>query len=119
MQAFKRKLSASTSGRGVKVVATASVGTTIHTAGTTVTTAGAYDEIWLWAYNSDTVGRLLTIQFGGTTAVDDDVKLTIPPQVGWVAVVPGFLLQNTLVVAAYAATANVVTLQGFVNQMTP
>src|SRR3954464_7891255 len=74
----KEKLSGSTDARGIKIVAIASAGTTIHTAHAT-----AMDEIYLWAYNSDTtVSRLLTIQFGGTTSVDDDIKASIPPQQG-------------------------------------
>ena len=113
-QIGKRKLSGSTDGRGILVVATASAGTTIHTAGTSVT-AGVFDEVWLYAYNSDTVGRTLTIQFGGTTAINDDIKLLINPQAGLVCVIPGLILQNASIVRAYANAASVITIQGFVN----
>lgn len=112
--ALKRKLTGSTDGRGIKVVATGSAGTTIHTA-VAGTTTGTYDEIWLWAYNSDTVERLLTIQFGGTSTPDDDIKVSIPPQQGLVEVVPGLILQNGDVVKAYAAAANVVIIFGHVH----
>jgi len=115
--AVKRKLSASTDGRGIKVVATSSAGTTIHTA-VSGTTAGTYDEVWLFAYNSDSVPRLLTVQQGGTTSPDDDIKVTIPSQAGLQLVVPGLPLQNGSVVKAYAAAANVITIQGFVNAIT-
>lgn len=115
--AVKRKLSGSTDGRGIKVVATASAGTTIHTS-VSGTTDGTYHELWLWAYNSDTVYRLLTIQQGGTTSPDDDIKVSIAPQAGLVLVVPGLILQNGAVVKAYADAANVVTIQGFVNSIT-
>lgn len=115
--AVKRKLSGSTDGRGVKVVATASAGTTIHTA-VAGTTAGTFDEIWLWAYNSSTSSVLLTIQFGGTSSPDDDIKQTIPHQSGMVIVVPGFILQNGSVVKAYASVANVIIMNGFVNAIT-
>ncbi len=111
----KIKLSGSTDGRGIKVVATASSGTTIHTA--TASTTTGWDEVWLWAYNSDTVTRLLTIQQGGTTSPDDDIKVTIPPQAGLVLVVSGLILQNSSVVRAYAAAANVITIQGYVNRI--
>jgi hypothetical protein len=111
----KIKLSGSTDGRGIKVVATTSPGTTIHTA-TSSTTTG-WDEVWLYAYNSDTVSRLLTIQQGGTTSPDDDIKVTIPPQSGLVLVVSGLILQNSSVVRAYAAAANVITIQGYVNRI--
>ena len=115
--AVKRKLSGSTDGRGIKVAATASAGTTIHTA-VAGTTAGTFDEVWLYAYNSDSVARLLTIEFGGTTAPDDTIKVSVASQSGLMLVVPGLILQNGSVVKAYAAAANVVTIQGFVNAIT-
>jgi len=111
----KEKLSASTNGRGIKVAATASTGTTIHQTGT-----GNKDEVWLYAYNSASTPQLLTIQFGGTTTVDDDIKLNIPAQSGLTLVVPGLTLVpsgSALTVAAYAATTNVVTIQGYVNRI--
>lgn len=115
--AVKRKLSGSTDGLGIKVVATASSGTTIHTA-VAGTTAGTFDEIWLYAYNSDSVDRLLTIQFGGTATPDDDIKVTVPAQLGVSLIVPGLILQNASVVRAYAASANVIIIYGFVNSIT-
>lgn len=120
MATFTREiLSGSTNGRGIKVVATASTGTTIHATGTS---ASVYDEVWLYAYNSDTTARLLTVQFGGTTTVDDDIKITIPSQVGLTLVVPGLSLRGTgaaaTTVYAYAATTNVITIQGYVNRIT-
>lgn len=115
--AVKRKLSASTNGRGIKVVATATAGTSLHTA-VAGTTAGTYDEIWLYAYNSDTVDRILTIEFGGVTVPDDNIVLTIPSKFGLVLVTPGLILQNGVAVAAFASAANVVTIYGFVNAMT-
>lgn len=115
--AYKRKLSGSTDGRGIKVAATATPGTLIHTA-VTGTTAGTFDEIWLYAYNSDATDRLLTIEFGGVTVPDDHVKVTIPSLQGTVLVVPGFVLQNGILVRAFAATANVIVISGYVNTIT-
>jgi hypothetical protein len=112
MAITKEYLSASTTGKQIKVVATASAGTTIHTADAT-----AKDEIWLYAYNSDTVTRLLTIQWGGTTSPDDDLKVPIPSQSGDILVISGKILGNSLVVKAYAAAANVIMLSGFVNRI--
>ena len=111
----KEKLSASTNGRGIKIAATASAGTTVHQTGT-----GNKDEVWLYAYNSASTPTLITVQFGGTTAVDDDVKLTIPAQSGLTLVLPGLTLipsGSALTVAVYAATTNVVTIQGYVNRI--
>lgn len=111
-------LSGSTQGKGIKVVATASTGTTIHATGTSSTTE---DEVWLYAYNSDTAARLLTIQFGGTTSPDNDIKVTIPSQSGLTLVVPGLVLTGTGAAAntvyAYASAANVVTISGYVNRI--
>ena len=73
----KVKLSGGTDGRNIKVVATATLGTTIHTAH-----ASALDEIWLWAVNSDTTARKLTIEFGGVTVPDDLIEFTVPAEDG-------------------------------------
>lgn len=116
----KQKLSGSTNGRGVKVAATATPGTTIHDTGTSSTTL---DELWLWAVNSDTTARKLTIELGGTTAPDDLIEVTIPPEQGLLLVVPGLSLTGTGAAAtsikAFAASANVVMLHGYVNRIVP
>lgn len=113
----KRKLSGSTDGKQIKVVATGDPGTTVHTA-VAGTTAGTYDEIWLWAVNSDSVSRLLTIEFGSNASPDDMIQVSIPSQSGYTLVVPGLILQNGSVVKAFAAAANVVLVGGFVNAIT-
>lgn len=114
----KIALSGSTQGKPVKVVATASTGTTIHATGTSSSTI---DEVWLYAYNSDTGPVLLTIQYGGTTSPDNDIKITIPPQSGLTLVVAGLILTGTGAAAntvyAYAATTNVITISGYVNRI--
>lgn len=108
----KNKLSGSTNGKSIKVVATASTGTTLHTA---VSGTSSFDEIWLYAYNAHTADVLLTIQFGGTATPDDDIKVTIPFQQGRFLVCDGRLLNNSNVVRAYAGTANVIIIDGFIN----
>lgn len=113
----KRKLSGSTDGKPIKVVQTATAGDTIHTA-VAGTTAGTYDEIWLYAYNGHTAPVQLTIEFGGATVPDQNIVLTIAAKSGLVLVVPGLILQNGMVVKAFAATANVITISGFVNSIT-
>jgi hypothetical protein len=115
--ARKRKLSGSTDGKPIKVVQTATAGTTIHTA-VAGTTAGTFDEIWLWCYNGDTANRTLTIEFGGATVPDQNIVVTIPFKEGLFPVVPGLILQNGMVVAAFASAANVLVLSGFVNSIT-
>ena len=110
-------LSGSTDGRAIKVAATSSPGTTIHTGSAT---AATIDEVWLYAYNSSASAVVLTIQWGSTSTPDDDIKLSIPATSGLTLVVPGLLIKGNatpLVVRAYAATTNVVTVSGYVNRI--
>ena len=111
----KQKLSGSTNGKNIKVAATATAGTTIHAA---VTGTSDMDEIWLYACNTDGSDRKLTIEYGGATAPDELTEITLTAEAGWVLVCPGLLLQNDLVVKAFAAAANVVNINGFVNRIT-
>ena len=114
----KEKLSASTDGRAVKVVATATAGTTIHTGSSTAST---YDEVWLYAQNTSTSAVKLTVEWGGTTSPDDLIELTVQPEAGLVTIAPGLLIKGNatpLVIRAFAATANVITMHGFVNRIT-
>jgi hypothetical protein len=115
--ALKRKLSGSTDGLAIKVVQTGTAGDTIHSA-VAGTTAGTFHEIWLWAYNGHTADVVLTIEFGGASVPDQNIVVTIPFKSGLVPVVPGFILQNGMVVKCFAATANVITINGFVNAIT-
>jgi hypothetical protein len=115
--AVKRLLSSSTDGKAIKIAATATAGTAIHTA-VAGTTPGTYDEVWLWAFNSSAAAVVLTVEFGGATAPDQNIVISIPSKAGWTGVVPGLILQNGATVAAFAATTNVITVSGFVNSMT-
>ena len=113
----KNHLSASTNGRLIKVAATATAGTTIHTG---PTNTAHFHEVWIYAVNSDTVARKLTIEWGGTSSPDDLIEQTIQPESGLVLLVPGFVLKGNataLVVRAFAETANVVSVGGFVNEI--
>ena len=115
--AVKRKLSGSIDGKAIKVVQTATPGDTIHTA-VAGTTPGTFDEIWLWAYNGHTGDVVLTLEWGGVEVPDQNIILTIPTKVGLYPVVPGLILQNGMVVRAYANIANGITLSGYVNYIT-
>ena len=115
--AVKRKLSGSTDGKAIKVAATATAGTTIHTA-VAGTTAGTFDEIWLWAYNGHTSDVVLTLEWGGVTVPDQNIIMTIPTKQGLTLVVPGFILQNGMVVGAFAGTTNVITITGYAHAIT-
>jgi hypothetical protein len=113
----KRHLSGGSHGRNIKVAATATPGTTVHTA-VAGTTDGTYDEVWLYACNSSTSPVKITIEFGGTTSPDDTIEVTIRPECGFVNVIPGLPLRNGGVVRAFAGTTNVLLVNGFVNKIT-
>lgn len=114
----KIHLSGSTDGKQIKVAATGTPGTTIHTGSST---ASVYDEVWLYATNTDTSARKLTIEWGGTSSPDDLIELTIPAESGLTLVVPGLVIKGNastaLVVRAFAASANVVCVSGYVNRI--
>ena len=113
----KQVLSGSTDGRAIKVAATGTPGTTIHTGSTT---AATIDEVWLYAQNTDTTARKLTIEWGGTSAPDDLIEITVGAESGLVLIAPGLLIKGNatpLVVRAFAATANVITVHGYVNRI--
>lgn len=118
-QAFSHEvLSGSTNGLGIKVTGTNTAGAvTLHTAisGTT-----SRDEVWVWIQNNNASGvsRTITIEFGGTTAVDNQIILSVPPKAGPVLAVPGFPLRNGLLVKAFADVANEVVIYGYVNRVT-
>jgi hypothetical protein len=114
----KQVLSGSTDGKAIKVAATSiASGTTIHTGSTTTSTI---DEVWLYAVNTSTSNVKLTIGWGGTTDPDDTIELTVLAEAGLVTVIPGLPIKGNataLVVRAAAATANVITILGFVNRI--
>ena len=115
MPSFSSRIaSGSTNGRMVLVAATATPGTLLHTA---VTGTDDMDEIWIWAVNSDTVDRKLTIEFGGVAAPADLIEYTVPAENGFHLVVPGIRLQNGLAVRAFAAAANVIMCAVNINRM--
>lgn len=111
----KLKFSGSTNGRMIKVAATATPGTTIHQA---VAGIVDFDELWVYAMNNHTANLALTLEFGGTTSPDDLIQLTIPFKAGLYLVIPGFVLQNGLYLRAFAASANLISIAGWVNRIT-
>jgi hypothetical protein len=114
----KEILSGSTDGRMIKVAATATAGTLLHTGDTTATT---FDEVWLYAVNSDSTARKLTIEWGGVSSPDDLIEFTVPAESGLYVIAPGLVIKGNatpLVVRAFCASANVVNIAGFVNRIT-
>jgi hypothetical protein len=113
----KRKLSGSTDGMGILIDTTATVGTAIHTA-VAGTTAGTFDEIWLYGFNSHTSAVTLTIEFGDGSAPSHNIVVTLASNSGLQLLVPGLILQNAATVKAFASTTSVTTLSGWVNSIT-
>ena len=110
-------LSASTDGRATKVAATATPGTTIHTGPSVATTI---DEVWLYAMNTDSASRKLTVEWGGVSSPDDLIEITLPVEPGLVLIAPGLLIKGNatpLLVRAFAETADVITIHGYVNRI--
>ena len=111
-------LSGSTDGKMIKVAQTATAGTTIHTGSATATT---FDEIWLYAVNSDTTARKLTVEWGGVSSPDDLIEFTVPAESGLYLITAGLVIKGNatpLVVRAFCASANVVMIAGYVNRIT-
>jgi len=113
-QAFTKKLlSGSTNGKGILVAATATTGTTIHTA---VTGTSSLDEIWLYATNTSAAAVVLNIEWGEAgSSPSTNTVVTIPAKAGRFMVCDGRLLQNGLIVTAFAGTTNVIVIDGYVN----
>lgn len=108
-------LSGSQGGQNITIAATTSTGTTIHATGTSASVA---HRIYLYASNSSTSDVLFTVEWGGTST-GDLIKQTIPAQSGTVPIVENWPLVGTGSVArtvrGYAATTNVINVNGWAN----
>jgi len=114
----KRVLESSTNGKAILVAQTATAGTLIHTGDTTTSTL---DEVWLYAVNSSASSVKLTIEWGEATAPNGNIEVTVLPEAGLVTVIPGLILKGAataLTVKAFAGTANVIAIHGYVNRIT-
>ncbi len=117
------ELSGSTQGKGIKVVQTGTLGNTIHVTGTNATVR---DRLFLWAVNSQAAATassvLLTLEFGGVASPDNLIQTPIPGQGGEVQLCNGHPLRGNgsvaLTVSAFAGTANVIMVYGYVLRVT-
>jgi hypothetical protein len=76
--------------------------------------------VWLYVVNTSASAVKLTIEWGEATAPDGNIELTVQPETGLTLIVPGLPLQGNataLVVKAFAATANVLVIHGYVNEI--
>lgn len=106
------QLSGSTDGRNIKVVAIATAGTLVHTAHAT-----SLDKLWLYAVNTDTTDRKLTIEAGGVSDPDDLIEAIIPAEDGPYLIVPGIPYSGSVVIRAFAAAASVINVFGHVTRI--
>jgi hypothetical protein len=111
----KTLLSASSNGKQIVVTGTGTA--TMNTIHTATSTAGAYDEIWLYAASQATAADV-TFCWGGTVYPDDYVTATVPIRTGRTLVVDGKLLGGGLAVTAFTTTGTI-EVDGFVNRIVP
>lgn len=103
------QFSGSTNGRNVKLAATATPGTLIHTAHAT-----ALDRVYLWAQNSGAADEKVTIEFGGVTDPDDIIEFTVPGEDAPYNLIPGWTLTGGLVVRGFSASGNIILVNGYI-----
>jgi hypothetical protein len=112
--------SASVQGLPIKIAATSSPGTLIHTGQTSSTLVDRYT---LALFNSDTVERAVTVEFGGVLAPDQNIVIAVPPRAGLTYVLQGNPLLGSgaaaLTTRVFCATANVITCIGWIMRVTP
>jgi hypothetical protein len=75
----------------------------------------------LYAVNTDSTDRKLTIEWGGVASPDDLIEYTVKAENGLYLIAAGLLIKGNatpLVVRAFAATANVISIHGYVNRIT-
>jgi hypothetical protein len=102
--------------------ASPTVGTFIHN-----NTSTGLDEVWLYANNLSNAATQLILQYGiaqtgASPFISGQQIITIPAQSGLTLITPGLILSNNSAGAnsaiyAYASTANVIALSGYVNRI--
>jgi|TARA_Y100000296_G_scaffold3378_1_gene4594 hypothetical protein len=112
-------LSGSTNGQGISLTDTSTSGNTdagylIHTA---VSGTSDIDEVWLWATNTQAGAVKLTIEWGEVD-INGNIEVTIDGESGLTLIAPGLPLQNGLLIKAFAGTADVISIHGYVNRIT-
>lgn len=105
-------LSNSTNGKPIKVTGTGTGSTvTIHTA---VTGATSFDRMYIFANNTSASDVTLTLEWGAATSPDCLIEVPIPGEHGLYRVVSGLPLNGGLTVKAFAGSANVINITGWV-----
>lgn len=114
----KQILQGSTDGKAIKVTGTSTAAAVpVHN---TTTSTSTLDEIWLYANNTSASDVKLTIEWGTATAADGNIEYTVKAENGLYLIIPGLILKGNatpLTVKAFAATADVILLTGYVNRI--
>lgn len=114
----KHILSGSTDGMGFLVdQITSGAATTVHTP---VTGTTNLDEVWIWGVNeAATASHKLTIEWGAAGA-GNVIEFTIDGETGANLIIPGWVIQDgaSNLIQAFADTASVISLYGYVNRYT-
>lgn len=108
---IESELGGSTDGLPIPVAATATPGTTLHTAGSL-----GYEKVWLWAANVTTSVAHLTIEWGGVTDPDDHLVkgYSIPANSPPIPIAVGLIIQNLKVIRAFCDVASAINISGYV-----
>lgn len=109
----KKLLSGSTGGKPIKVTGTNTAGgVTVHTP---PASTDIFDALWIYANNTSASAVDLTIEWGAST--DASIVVSVASKSGLILVVPGLYIQQSFPVRAFAGSANVVFLTGYVNRL--
>ena len=110
-------LSAATNGAPIRVVATATTGTTIHTATSSDMPEGC-DEVYLWAGNITASPVNGSLYFSSDGTGNKQINFRVPAAFnGPVAVLAGHRVCDGVVISATASVAEAILLWGNVNRM--
>ena len=110
-------LSAATNGLPIKVLATATAGTTIHTATTSDMPEGC-DEVWLWAGSTIASAVNGSLYFGGDPSGTRQVTFRAPAAFnGPIPILAGHRVCDGLVITATASVGEGLLIWGNVNRI--
>tara|TARA_R110000824_G_scaffold249220_3_gene438175 strand:- start:2179 stop:2538 length:360 start_codon:yes stop_codon:yes gene_type:complete len=109
----RNHLSGCTDGIPVALAVDSGTFTTIHTI---TTTTADFEEVWIWLSNISTATEVVTLTFGGTSAVNKCI-VTVPPETTVLAV-PGWTFQGVAgpkTITGGSVTADKINVFGYIN----
>jgi hypothetical protein len=103
------KLSGSTDGAPIAIVATSTPGTLIHTAG-----PQGFDELFFKAANQTGAAVTITVEWGGTATADHSVTaFSIPANSPLIPIAMGEQISNSKSVRAFVSSASAINVIGW------